>query len=50
MQPSPGFPLQPRDLLMDTSVPITTSDFWGDTEMLSGTNEQLTAFDDLKLA
>ncbi|XP_028160192.1 hypoxia-inducible factor 1-alpha-like isoform X2 [Ostrinia furnacalis] len=49
MQPSPNFPFQPGDLLLDSSMPIPSSDFWEDTEMLQGTNELLTAFDDVKL-
>lgn len=50
MQPSPNFPFQPGDILLDTSLPIPSPDFWGDAEMLQGTNELLTAFDDVKLA
>lgn len=50
MQPSPNFPFQPGELILDTSAPMPSPDFWGDTEMLQGTNELLMAFDDVKLA
>lgn len=50
MQTSPGFPIQHGDLLLDSSMPMPSPDFWGDTEMLQGTSELLTAFDDVKLA
>ncbi|CAH0678674.1 unnamed protein product [Chilo suppressalis] len=49
MQASPGFPYQSSDLLLDSNVSMSSSDFWGDTDMLSGTNDLLTAFDDVKL-
>lgn len=49
MQASPGFPFQPGDLIMDTSMPMPSPDFWPDTEMMQGTNELLMAFDDVKL-
>lgn len=47
MQPSPGFPLQPNDLLLDSSM--SASDFWTDSDVLTGTSDLLTAFDDVKL-
>ncbi|XP_072930087.1 uncharacterized protein [Epargyreus clarus] len=47
MQTSPGFPLQSNDLLMDS--PLSASDFWTESDMLQGTSDLLTAFDDVKL-
>lgn len=35
--------------LMDTNVQMNSSDFWPDTEILPGTSDLLTAFDDVKL-
>nr|XP_037876181.1 hypoxia-inducible factor 1-alpha isoform X3 [Bombyx mori] len=49
MQPSPGFPMQVNDILLDTNVQLPTSDFWADPEFLQGTSDLLTAFDDVKL-
>ncbi|XP_060805046.1 hypoxia-inducible factor 1-alpha isoform X2 [Amyelois transitella] len=48
MQASPAFTIQP-DLLLDSSVGLSTTDFWTDSEMLQ-TNDLLSAFDDVKLA
>ncbi|KAM3962492.1 hypoxia-inducible factor 1-alpha isoform 2-T2 [Aphomia sociella] len=50
MQTSPSFPMQPVDLLLDSNVSLAASDFWSETEMLQGTNDLLSAFDDVKLA
>ncbi|XP_049877924.1 hypoxia-inducible factor 1-alpha isoform X2 [Pectinophora gossypiella] len=47
MQPSPPFPMQTSDFL-DSSVSLTSPDFWTEPE-LQGTNDLLTAFDDVKL-
>lgn len=47
MQPSPGFPLQPNDLL-DSNMSLTSPDFWA-PEVLPGTSDLLTALDDVKL-
>lgn len=49
MQTSPGFPIQPNDLLLDSNVSLGSSDFWAESEMLQGTNDLLSAFDDVKL-
>ncbi|CAH0728243.1 unnamed protein product, partial [Brenthis ino] len=49
MQSSPGFALQSTDMLLDSNIPLTSTDFWPDSEMLQGTSELLTAFDDVKL-
>ncbi|CAG9789062.1 unnamed protein product [Diatraea saccharalis] len=49
VQTSPGFPYQARDLLLDSNVSISSPDFWTDADILSGTNDLLTAFDDVKL-
>lgn len=43
MQPSPGFPLQPNDLLLDSNLSLTSPYFWAEPDML------LTAFDDVKI-
>ncbi|XP_034834052.1 uncharacterized protein [Maniola hyperantus] len=48
MQTSPGFPLQ-SDMLLDTNMPLASTDFWPDSDMLQGTSDLLTAFDDVKL-
>lgn len=47
MQTSPGFPLQ-SDMLLDT-MSLSSPDFWGETDIIQGTSELLTAFDDVKL-
>nr|XP_026489699.1 hypoxia-inducible factor 1-alpha-like isoform X1 [Vanessa tameamea] len=49
MQSSPGFMLQSNEMLLDSNVPLTTTDFWPDSEILQSTSELLTAFDDVKL-
>lgn len=49
MQASPGFPLQTSDILLDSSMPLNSSDFWNETDMMQ-TSDLLTAFDDVKLA
>lgn len=49
MQSSPGFALQSTDMLLDSNIPLTSTDFWPDSEMLQGTSELLIAFDDVKL-
>ncbi|XP_073950650.1 HIF-1 transcription factor component sima isoform X2 [Choristoneura fumiferana] len=46
---SPSFPHQQADTMMDTSMPITSTDFWPESEMIQGSNDLLTAFDDVKL-
>ncbi|CAH0594106.1 unnamed protein product [Chrysodeixis includens] len=48
MQPSPGFPLQTPDIMLESSVPLA-ADFWTESEMLQGTSDLLTALDDVKL-
>lgn len=48
MQPSPGFPLQTPDIMLESSVPLAT-DFWTESDMLQGTSDLLTALDDVKL-
>ncbi|XP_045537896.1 hypoxia-inducible factor 1-alpha isoform X2 [Papilio machaon] len=49
MQPSPGFPLQQNDMLLDTNMSLTSTDFWTDPEVMQGTSDLLMAFDDVKL-
>ncbi|XP_061384554.1 hypoxia-inducible factor 1-alpha isoform X4 [Danaus plexippus] len=49
MQTSPGYPLQTSDMLMDSNIQLQSADFWSDSEMLQGTSDLLTAFDDVKL-
>lgn len=48
MQPSPGF-LQTPDIMLESNVPLTTTDFWTESDMLQGTSDLLTALDDVKL-
>lgn len=49
MQTSPGLALQSSDILLD-SMSLVSSDYWPDSEILQvGTNDLLTAFDDVKL-
>lgn len=50
MQTSPGLALQSSaDILLD-SISLASSDYWPDSEILQGgTNDLLTAFDDVKL-
>ncbi|KOB69559.1 putative hypoxia-inducible factor 1 alpha [Operophtera brumata] len=48
MQASPGITLQHNELLLDTNVQLSPG-FWPDSEMLQGTSDLLTAFDDVKL-
>ncbi|XP_053614002.1 hypoxia-inducible factor 1-alpha-like isoform X2 [Plodia interpunctella] len=50
MQPSPGFSIPTGDLLLESNVGLSATDFWTDSEMLQGTNDLLSAFDDVKLA
>ncbi|KAJ0173760.1 hypothetical protein K1T71_010909 [Dendrolimus kikuchii] len=49
MQPSPGFPLQTSDMLLDPNMSLTSTDFWNESDMMQ-TSDLLTAFDDVKLA
>lgn len=49
MQPSPGFQMQSTDMLLNSNVGLNTSDYWNDADMLQGTSDLLTAFDDVKL-
>ncbi|XP_026315120.1 hypoxia-inducible factor 1-alpha isoform X2 [Hyposmocoma kahamanoa] len=49
MQPSPGFPLQSNDLLLESSMSLSAPDFWTEPDVLTGTSDLLTAFDDVKL-
>ncbi|XP_068619326.1 hypoxia-inducible factor 1-alpha-like isoform X2 [Battus philenor] len=49
MQPSPGFPMQSTDMLLDSNMSLSSTDFWGESEMMQGTNDLLTTFDDVKL-
>ncbi|XP_045502869.1 uncharacterized protein LOC123699868 isoform X2 [Colias croceus] len=49
MQTSPGFPLQSNEMLLDSNMALTSNDFWPEPDVLQGTNELLTAFDDVKL-
>ncbi|XP_059058214.1 hypoxia-inducible factor 1-alpha-like [Achroia grisella] len=49
MQASPNFPMPTGDLLLDSNGSLT-ADFWADSELLQGTNDLLSAFDDVKLA
>lgn len=49
MQTSPGFALQSSDILLDSNIPLTSTDFWPDSELLQGNSDLLTAFDDVKL-
>lgn len=46
MQLSPNYM---QNDLIDNNVQLSSSDFWPDSEMLQGTNDLLTAFDDVKL-
>ncbi|CAK1552316.1 unnamed protein product [Leptosia nina] len=47
MQPSPGFPMQCNDLL-DSKLTLASTDFWPEADVIQGTSELLTAFDDVK--
>ncbi|XP_052744101.1 hypoxia-inducible factor 1-alpha isoform X2 [Bicyclus anynana] len=49
MQSSPSFPMQATEMILDSNIPLTSTDFWGDSEMLQDTSDLLTAFDDVKL-
>ncbi|XP_013170729.1 PREDICTED: hypoxia-inducible factor 1-alpha-like isoform X2 [Papilio xuthus] len=49
MQQSPGFPLQQNDMLLDTNMNLTSTDFWTDPEVIQDTGDLLMAFDDVKL-
>lgn len=49
MQASPNLALQHNELLLDSNVQLTSSDFWPDPEIMQGTCDLLTAFDDVKL-
>ncbi|CAH2045765.1 unnamed protein product, partial [Iphiclides podalirius] len=47
MQTSPGFPLHPE--VLDNVMPLPSPDFWGDSDVMQGAGDLLTAFDDVKL-
>lgn len=49
MQASPNIALQHNELLLDSNVQFSSSDCWSDPEVLQGTSDLLTAFDDVKL-
>lgn len=49
MQPSPGFPLQSNDLLLESNMSLSAPDFWTEPDVLTGASDLLTAFDDVKL-
>lgn len=49
MQPSPGFPLQSNDLLLEPNMSLSAPDFWTEPDVLTGASDLLTAFDDVKL-
>ncbi|VVD00410.1 unnamed protein product [Leptidea sinapis] len=49
MQPSPTFSIHSNEMLLDSNMPLTTSDLWPESEMIQNTSDLLTAFDDVKL-
>lgn len=49
MQHSPNFPLQAPEIMLDNNVPLTTNDFWSETDIIQGASDLLTALDDVKL-
>ncbi|KAF9419353.1 hypothetical protein HW555_004117, partial [Spodoptera exigua] len=49
MQPSPNFPLQTPEIMLDNNVPLTTNDFWNESDIIQGASDLLTALDDVKL-
>ncbi|XP_050671992.1 uncharacterized protein LOC126970235 isoform X3 [Leptidea sinapis] len=49
MQPSPTFSIHSNEMLLDSNMPLSTSDLWPESEMIQNTSDLLTAFDDVKL-
>lgn len=49
MQTSPSFPLHSPEMLIDSNMPLNSQDYWPESDILQGTNDLLTAFDDVKL-
>ncbi|XP_039757469.1 uncharacterized protein LOC120631873 isoform X2 [Pararge aegeria] len=50
MQTSPSFRVQSSEMLLDSNLPLASTDFWPDSEMLQDPSDLLSAFDDVKLA
>lgn len=51
LQTSPEFMIQPNDMLLDSNIPLPSTDFWPDSDIFSNqsTSDLLIAFDDVKL-